>query len=67
MNDHFTCTDCGAACRLSVLHDCPRSLRARLDAMESRCDKLEAIVERLAVNTGTTVDEILQRVAEDVP
>jgi hypothetical protein len=62
VNDHFTCIDCGAACRLSVLHDCPRSLQARLDALESRCDKLEAIVERL-----TTVAEILQRLAEDVP
>jgi hypothetical protein len=63
----ITCADCGEVYYSSVQHLCPGKTLDRLEALEKRCATLEAVVDHVAKNTGTTVEEILQRVAEDVP
>lgn len=64
MNQIITCADCGEVYYEDVPHACPHSVKA----IEVRCDRLEAIVDRLAKNAGTTVEEILRRIElEDVP
>jgi hypothetical protein len=62
MGHEVQCERCGQHYYSVSDHECPGTPTERIEQLEQQVVTLTKIVEMLAVNSGTTVEEIKQRI-----
>lgn len=62
MGEHVQCDVCGRFYYSVSDHECPGTPTERIELLERRVLILTKVVQVLAINSGTTVQEIEQRI-----